>query len=84
MDIIKYFNEQVLNANINILENQDHQLEQSKKTEDLMQAIYGKLDNKEKLKAKSLQILNNYIRLREKVKLCKRQVPCYHKKLVDK
>lgn len=64
-EIVKYFNEQVLNANAAILKNQDEQLEQSEKTEELLQAIFGKLDNKEKLKSKFLYILNSYIRLRE-------------------
>jgi hypothetical protein len=66
-EIVKYFNEQVLNANTAILKNQDEQLDQSEKTEEILQAIYGKLDNKEKLKTKFLHILNSYIRLRDEI-----------------
>lgn len=66
-EIVRYFNEQILNSNKTILKNQDEQLSQSEKTEELLQAIYGRLDNKEKLKTKFLYILNGYIRLREEI-----------------
>lgn len=56
-DIVKYFNEQVVNANKSILKNQQEQ------TNLLTKAI----DGKEKLKASFLIILNGYIRNREEL-----------------
>jgi hypothetical protein len=64
-EIVRYFNEQVLNANKTILTNQDLQTAKHLENEKLLQAIYSRLDTKEKLKAKFLYILNTYIRLRE-------------------
>ncbi len=52
-EIVRYFNEQVLNANKTILNNQET-------TTTLLQAIGNSLDNKEKLKVKFLYILNTY------------------------
>lgn len=52
-EIVRYFNEQVLNANKAILNNQETNATQ-------LQAISHSLDNKEKLKVKFLYILNIY------------------------
>lgn len=61
-DIVKYFNEQVVNANKSILKNQQEQMAILQETEKL---ISKAIENKEKLKANFLQILNGYIRNRE-------------------
>jgi len=52
-EIVRHFNEQVLNANKSILQNQ--------------QALLGKTEGKDKLKIKFLFILNQYIRQREEL-----------------
>jgi len=52
-EIVRYFNEQVLNANKSILNGQEAQAA-------LLQAISASLDSKEKLKIKFLYILNYY------------------------
>jgi hypothetical protein len=52
-EIVRYFNEQVLNANKAILNNQETH-------ENQLQAIMGNMDSKEKLKVKFLYILSNY------------------------
>lgn len=52
-EIVRYFNEQVLNANKALLQQQEAQATQ-------LEAIGHQLDNKEKLKIKFLYILNNY------------------------
>ncbi len=63
-DIVKYFNEQVFNANKAILKNQREQNEKLQQTENLfIKAIEGK----EKLKANFLLILNGYIKSREEL-----------------
>ncbi len=63
-DIVKYFNDQVFNANRAILKNQQEQNEKLQQTENLLiKAIEGK----EKLKANFLLILNGYIRSREEL-----------------
>jgi hypothetical protein len=54
-EIVRYFNEQVLNTNKTLLINQEAQAIQ-------LQAISYSLDNKEKLKTKFLYILNAYTR----------------------
>lgn len=56
-DIVKYFNEQVLNANRNIIKSINN-------TESMLTSA---LENKEKLKAGFLLILNNYILNREEL-----------------
>ncbi len=61
-DIVKYFNEQVVNANKNILKGQQEQNVKLLETEKL---LLKEFDNKERLKASFLQILNGYIRNRE-------------------
>ncbi len=63
-DIVKYFNEQVLNANKSILENQQEQTAKLRQTEQLLSKS---LENKEKLKNSFLQILNHYISSREEL-----------------
>ena len=52
-EIVRYFNEQVLNTNKAILNNQETYATQ-------LQAISNSMDNKEKLKIKFLYILNAY------------------------
>ncbi|MBY0413025.1 MAG: hypothetical protein K2Q18_02615 [Bdellovibrionales bacterium] len=56
-EIVKYFNEQVINANKTIIKNLNI-------TENM---ITKTLDNKEKLKTIFLQILNHYIKSREEL-----------------
>jgi hypothetical protein len=63
-EIVRYFNEQVVNANKAILTGQETQVSRQKETDKLLQAVYG-LDTKEKLKAKFLMILTGYIKMRE-------------------
>jgi hypothetical protein len=63
-DIVKYFNEQVINANKNILKNQQ---EQTTKLQETEKRILKAIENKERLKASFLQILNGYFRNREEL-----------------
>jgi hypothetical protein len=63
-DIVKYFNEQVVNANKTILKKQQEQTTTLQQTEKL---LLKTIENKEKLKTNFLQILNNYIRNREEL-----------------
>ena len=63
-DIVKYFNEQVVNANKSILKNQQEQTTKLQETEKL---ILKAIDNRERLKTSFLQILNGYIRSREEL-----------------
>lgn len=63
-DIVKYFNEQVLNANKSILKNQQEQTEKLQQNEQL---LHKSLENKEKLKTNFLHILNHYITSREEL-----------------
>lgn len=59
-EIVRYFNEQVLNANKSILQNQQVQ---AATTEKLLKTT----ESKDKLKIKFLFILNQYIRQREEI-----------------
>jgi len=63
-DIVKYFNEQVVNANKNILKSQ---LEQNAKLRETENLLIKAIDGKEKLKGNFLLILNGYIRNREEL-----------------
>lgn len=63
-DIVKYFNEQVVNANKTILKNQKEQVTKLQETEKL---ILKAIENKERLKANFLQMLNGYIKNREEL-----------------
>lgn len=63
-DIVKYFNEQVVNANKNILKNQ---LEQKTKLQETESLLIRAIEGKEKLKGNFLLILNSYIRSREEL-----------------
>ncbi|RZK10815.1 MAG: hypothetical protein EOO46_09210 [Flavobacterium sp.] len=63
-DIVKYFNEQVVNANKSILKNQHEQNAKLQETENL---LIKAMDGKEKLKGNFLLILNAYIRNREEL-----------------
>ncbi|HMI01259.1 MAG TPA: BfmA/BtgA family mobilization protein [Pedobacter sp.] len=63
-DIVKYFNEQVVNTNKSILKNQQEQNARLLETEKMLQKTF---ENKERLKASFLQILNGYIRNREEL-----------------
>jgi len=54
-EIVRYFNEQVLNANKTLLQQQEAQARQ-------LDAIGHQLDSKEKLKTKFLSLLANYAR----------------------
>lgn len=64
-EIVKYFNERILNANKSLLKNQDFQTTKLSETVKLLQGLHQLLDSKEKLKTKFLFILNEYIRMRE-------------------
>lgn len=66
-DIVKYFNEQVVNANKAILKNQQEQSARFQETEKLMQLVNRNIEGKEKLKTSFLQILNSYIKNREEL-----------------
>ncbi|NVM65076.1 hypothetical protein FHW88_003380 [Mucilaginibacter sp. SG538B] len=66
-EIVKYFNEQIIGANKSILSGQEMQAIKQKETDKLLQALFGRMDSKEKLKAKFLFILNGYIKMREEV-----------------
>ncbi|WP_426588003.1 BfmA/BtgA family mobilization protein [Mucilaginibacter sp. R-33] len=66
-EIVKYFNEQVIGANKAILSGQEMLAIKQKETDKLLQALFGRMDSKEKLKAKFLLILNGYIKMREEV-----------------
>ena len=66
-EIVKYFNEQVIGANKSILSAQEGQATKQKETDKLLQAVFGRMDSKEKLKAKFMLILNGYIKMREEV-----------------
>jgi len=59
-NIVKYFNEQVLNANTMILK-------ESKANSEILQDIFKRLESKEKLKGKFLLILEGYIQKREEM-----------------
>jgi len=66
-EIVKYFNEQVIGANKAILSGQEAQAAKQKETDKLLQALFGRMDSKEKLKTKFLFVLNGYIKMREEV-----------------
>ncbi|MEO3406843.1 BfmA/BtgA family mobilization protein [Mucilaginibacter sp. CAU 1740] len=66
-EIVRYFNEQVVNANKAILTGQETQASRQKETDKLLQAVYSRIDTKEKLKAKFLVILTGYIKMREEL-----------------
>jgi len=63
-DIVKYFNEQVLSANKNLLKNQQMFLDKINSLEKLLSTA---IDQKDKLKSRFQYILNNYIRNREEL-----------------
>lgn len=66
-DIVRFFNEQVLGANKNLLK---HQLDQQGRFEEsnkIMKALQEQMENKAKLKIKVLNILNDYIKAREEL-----------------
>lgn len=64
-DIVKFFNEQVLGANRTMLNNQEVLLKFARDNDKLFSLIVQKMECKESLKLKMLQILNGYIKSRE-------------------
>jgi len=64
-EIIECLNSQVLNTNEALLQNQQKQLSWSTDIERLMRVISESMETKEGVKAKCVQILNQYIKLRE-------------------
>ena len=63
--IVKFFNEQVLKANKDLLGNHAIQLEKISETQILIKSLHDNSETKKRLKAKFLHILNNYIHKRE-------------------
>jgi len=63
--ILDFFNNHVLKANKDLLNNQQSQSEKFLETDKLLKAISEKLEIKESLKLKFLYILNNYSKARE-------------------
>ena len=63
--VLNCFNEQVLNANDNLLNRQETQIQKFAETDKVIRIIAEKLDIKEKLKQKFLYILNTYIKARD-------------------
>lgn len=63
--ILDCFNTQILQANKDLINNQQTQVRQFSETEKLLKVIAEKLDTKENLKSKFLYILNQYSKARE-------------------
>lgn len=66
-DIVKFFNEQVLGANKTMLKNQEDFIKTAQDNDRLIKLIAQKMESREKLKVKMLQILNGYIKSREEL-----------------
>jgi hypothetical protein len=64
-EIVRYFNEQVLNANKAILQGQETQSAKFNEAEKMLQAIHSRMESKEDLKRRFMQILNQYNKARE-------------------
>lgn len=63
--IVKYFNEQVLSANKDLLKNQQVQNQKFSETESLMKLIYEQMQSRKKLKEQCLQLFDGFIKSRE-------------------
>ncbi len=63
--ILDFFNNHVLKANKDLLNNQQTQIDKFSETEKLFKTITEKLETKESLKLKFLYILSNYSKARE-------------------
>jgi hypothetical protein len=66
-DIVKFFNEQVLGTNKTMLKNQELLLKTAQDNDKLIKLISQKMESRENLKLKMLQILNGYIKSREEL-----------------
>lgn len=65
--IVKFFNEQVLQANKSLLKNQQEMRAETLETEKLIQTIYRRIEQKVRLKTKFRHILSQYIKAREEL-----------------
>lgn len=63
--IIDFFNNHVLKANQDLLNNQQAQVQRFSETDKLLKTIAEKLETKDSLKLKFLYILNNYNKARD-------------------
>lgn len=66
-DIVKFFNEQVLAANKTLLSGQQEMIKINHENEKLLKAVFQRMEAKERLKLKFLQVLNSYIKAREEL-----------------
>ncbi len=64
LKVLKAFNEQVIKANDALLSKQETQIKKFTETDRVLKVITDKLETKEKLKAKFMYILNNYVKAR--------------------
>ena len=63
--IVKYFNEQVLGANKEMLKYQQNQIAKIKETDTVLNLVYESLQSRKKLKGQFFAIFENYVRQRE-------------------
>ncbi|WEK20397.1 MAG: BfmA/BtgA family mobilization protein [Candidatus Pedobacter colombiensis] len=63
--IVKYFNEQVLNANKELLKQQQGQNQKTKETDNQLKQIIGHLQSRKKLKEQFLYLFETYVKSRE-------------------
>lgn len=63
--IVKYFNEQVLSANKELLKNQQDQSLNFKEAGNLMKMMYDQLQSRKRLKEQCLQLFDSYVKYRE-------------------
>jgi len=66
-DIVKFFNEQVHGANKNLIKNQEVLIKVAQDNDKAIKLIAQKMESRENLKLKMLQILNSYIKAREEL-----------------
>ncbi|NII83200.1 BfmA/BtgA family mobilization protein [Pedobacter sp. SG908] len=66
-DIVKFFNEQVLGTNKTLLKNQEMFLKTAQDNDRLIKLIAQKIESRDSLKFKMLQLLNTYIKAREEL-----------------
>lgn len=65
--IVKYFNEQVLGANKELLKYQQNQTAKIKQTDDVLKLVYESLQTRKKLKAHFITIFEDYVKNREQM-----------------
>lgn len=66
-DIVKFFNEQVLRANKTLIKNQELLLKITQDNDQALKLMGQKMESRENLKLKMLQLLNSYIKAREEL-----------------